>query len=52
MVGFMMRTAELVFLILEYAHNGELYKELGKKGHLNLTEKQAAPVILPISVCV
>ncbi|XLR07078.1 hypothetical protein S83_035016 [Arachis hypogaea] len=32
--------AERVFLILEYAHNGELYKELRKRGHL--TEMQAA----------
>ncbi|XLU41762.1 hypothetical protein S245_036576 [Arachis hypogaea] len=37
--------AERVFLILEYAHNGELYKELRKRGHL--TEMQAATVILP-----
>ena len=36
---------ERVFLILEYAHNGELYKELRKRGHL--TEKQAATVTLP-----
>lgn len=36
--------AERVFLILEYAHNGELYKELRKKGYLN--EKQAATVII------
>ena len=34
--------ADRVFLILEYAHKGELYKELRKKGHL--TEKQAATV--------
>ena len=33
---------ERVFLILEYAHGGELYKELRKKGHLS--EKQAATV--------
>lgn len=33
-----------VFLILEYAHNGELYKELSKRGHFS--EKQAATVIL------
>ncbi|KAG5053764.1 hypothetical protein GLYMA_03G021700v4 [Glycine max] len=32
--------SERVYLILEYAHNGELYKELSKKGHFN--EKQAA----------
>lgn len=36
--------SERVFLILEYAHNGELYKELSKRDHL--TEKQAATVIL------
>jgi aurora kinase len=36
--------AERVFLILEYAHNGELYKELRKRGHFS--EKQAATVIL------
>lgn len=35
---------ERVFLILEYAHNGELYKELRKRGHFS--EKQAAKVIL------
>ncbi|XP_028754888.1 serine/threonine-protein kinase Aurora-3-like [Neltuma alba] len=39
--------AERVFLILEYAHNGELYKELRKKGHL--TEKQAATYILSLT---
>lgn len=33
---------ERVFLILEYAHGGELYKELRKKGYLS--EKQAATV--------
>lgn len=33
-----------VFLILEYAHNGELYKELRKRGRFS--EKQAATVIL------
>ncbi|XP_061350555.1 serine/threonine-protein kinase Aurora-3-like [Gastrolobium bilobum] len=38
---------ERVFLILEYAHNGELYKELSKKGHL--TEKQAATYILSLT---
>lgn len=32
-----------VFLILEYAHNGELYRELRMKGHL--TENQAATVV-------
>ncbi|XP_029126302.1 serine/threonine-protein kinase Aurora-3 isoform X4 [Cajanus cajan] len=32
--------SERVFLILEYAHNGELYKELSKKGHFS--ENQAA----------
>jgi len=36
--------SERVFLILEYAHNGELYKELSKRGHFS--EKQAATVIL------
>ncbi|KAJ1398475.1 Serine/threonine-protein kinase, active site [Sesbania bispinosa] len=36
-----------VFLILEYAHNGELYRELRKKGHL--TEKQAATYILSLT---
>jgi aurora kinase, other len=40
--------AERVFLILEYAHNGELYKELRKKGHFS--EKQAATVILYLLV--
>ncbi|XP_027363062.1 serine/threonine-protein kinase Aurora-3-like [Abrus precatorius] len=39
--------AERVFLILEYAHNGELYKELRKKGHL--TEKQAATYMLSLT---
>lgn len=34
--------AERIFLILEYAHNGELYKVLRKEGRL--TEKQAATV--------
>lgn len=32
-----------VFLILEYAHKGEVYKEMRKKGHF--TEKEAATVI-------
>lgn len=35
--------ADRVFLILEYAHNGELYRELRMKGHL--TENQAATVV-------
>lgn len=35
--------AERIFLILEYAHRGELYRELRKSGHLS--EKQAATVI-------
>lgn len=39
--------SERVFLILEYAHNGELYKELSKKGHF--TEKQAATVCYVMS---
>ncbi|KAK7260279.1 hypothetical protein RIF29_26199 [Crotalaria pallida] len=39
--------AERVFLILEYAHNGELYKELSKRGHF--TEKQAATYILSLT---
>ncbi|KAJ1387690.1 Serine/threonine-protein kinase, active site [Sesbania bispinosa] len=39
--------ADRVFLILEYAHNGELYRELRKKGHL--TEKQAATYILSLT---
>ncbi|KAL6499349.1 Serine/threonine-protein kinase Aurora-3 [Orobanche hederae] len=34
--------AERIFLILEYAHGGELYRELRKSGHLS--EKQAATV--------
>lgn len=44
--------SERVYLILEYAHNGELYKELSKKGHFN--EKQAATVTLSYchSMCV
>ncbi|GAU25136.1 hypothetical protein TSUD_363060 [Trifolium subterraneum] len=39
--------AERVFLILEYAHNGELYKELRKRGHFS--EKQAATGRLKIA---
>ncbi|XP_057426945.1 serine/threonine-protein kinase Aurora-3-like isoform X2 [Lotus japonicus] len=39
--------ADRVFLILEYAHNGELYKELRKKGYLS--EKQAATYILSLT---
>lgn len=35
--------AERIFLILEYAHGGELYGELRKNGHLS--EKQSATVI-------
>lgn len=38
---------ERIFLILEYAFGGELYKELKKKGHLS--EKQAATVKIPNS---
>lgn len=38
---------ERVFLILEYAHGGELYGELRKKGHLS--EKQTATVRIPRS---
>ncbi|CAA2971170.1 serine threonine- kinase Aurora-3 [Olea europaea subsp. europaea] len=34
---------ERIFFILEYAHGGELYKELRKSGHLS--ERQAATVI-------
>lgn len=34
---------ERICLILEYAHRGELYRELRKTGHLS--EKQAATVI-------
>ena len=40
--------AERVFLILEYAHNGELYKELRKKNHLS--EKEAATVIITLTL--
>ncbi|XP_014512236.1 serine/threonine-protein kinase Aurora-3 isoform X1 [Vigna radiata var. radiata] len=36
-----------VFLILEYAHKGEVYKEMRKKGHF--TEKQAATYILSLT---
>ncbi|KAK7267648.1 hypothetical protein RIF29_20326 [Crotalaria pallida] len=39
--------ADRVFLILEYAHNGELYKELRKRGHLS--EKHAATYILSLT---
>lgn len=39
--------SERVFLILEYAHNGELYKELRKRGHL--PEKHAATYILSLT---
>ncbi|XP_020209102.1 serine/threonine-protein kinase Aurora-3 isoform X2 [Cajanus cajan] len=39
--------SERVFLILEYAHNGELYKELSKKGHFS--ENQAATYILSLT---
>lgn len=44
--------AERIFLILEYAHGGELYGTLRQSGHL--CEKQAATVILSLSfsVCV
>ncbi|KAE9619718.1 hypothetical protein Lal_00038116 [Lupinus albus] len=38
---------ERVFLILEYAHNGELYKELRKQGHLS--ENHAATYILSLT---
>ena len=34
---------ERIFLILEYAYGGELYKELRKNGYLS--EKQAAMVM-------
>ncbi|BAT96174.1 Serine/threonine-protein kinase [Vigna angularis] len=36
-----------IFLILEYAHKGEVYKEMRKKGHF--TEKQAATYILSLT---
>ncbi|XP_038902311.1 serine/threonine-protein kinase Aurora-3 isoform X2 [Benincasa hispida] len=39
--------AERIFLILEYAHRGELYRELRKNGHLD--EKQAATYILSLT---
>ncbi|BAT97783.1 hypothetical protein LR48_Vigan07g162500 [Vigna angularis] len=39
--------SENVFLILEYAHNGELYKELSRKGHFS--EQQAATYILSLT---
>lgn len=39
--------SERVFLILEYAHGGELYKEIKKHGYLS--ENQAAAVCM--SVC-
>ncbi|CAL5382814.1 unnamed protein product [Camellia sinensis] len=38
---------ERIYLILEYAHRGELYRELRKTGHL--TEKQAATGRLKIA---
>ncbi|XP_065864187.1 serine/threonine-protein kinase Aurora-3 [Euphorbia lathyris] len=38
---------ERIFLILEYAHRGELYRELKKKGYLS--EKQAATYISSLS---
>lgn len=40
--------AERIFLILEYAFGGELYKELYKNGCL--TENQAATVMTPIPI--
>ncbi|KAG6432380.1 hypothetical protein SASPL_103956 [Salvia splendens] len=39
---------ERIFMILEYAHGGELYRRLRKLGHL--TEKQAATVELLLSL--
>ncbi|KAI4368055.1 hypothetical protein MLD38_016662 [Melastoma candidum] len=39
--------ADRIFLILEYAHGGELYKELQKHGHL--TERQAATYIASLT---
>ncbi|KAL3649485.1 Serine/threonine-protein kinase Aurora-3 [Castilleja foliolosa] len=39
--------SERIFLILEYAHNGELYKELRKLGHFS--EKQAATYIASLT---
>ncbi|CAA0820808.1 Serine/threonine-protein kinase Aurora-3 [Striga hermonthica] len=38
---------ERIFLILEYAHGGELYRELRKSGHLS--EKQSATYISSLS---
>ncbi|XP_028117094.1 serine/threonine-protein kinase Aurora-3 isoform X2 [Camellia sinensis] len=38
---------ERIYLILEYAHRGELYRELRKTGHL--TEKQAATYIASLA---
>lgn len=37
---------ERIFMILEYAYGGELYRELRKKGRF--TEKQAATVLLTL----
>jgi len=42
--------SENVYLILEYALNGALYKELNRKGHFS--ERQAATVILSYCQCV
>lgn len=42
--------AERIFFVLEYAHGGELYKELHKSGHFD--EKQAATVICFRSVSI
>ncbi|KAL2514988.1 Serine/threonine-protein kinase Aurora-3 [Forsythia ovata] len=39
--------AERIFFILEYAHGGELYKELRKSGHLS--ERQAATYIASLT---
>ncbi|XWS32295.1 hypothetical protein CRYUN_Cryun23aG0147600 [Craigia yunnanensis] len=39
--------SERIFLILEYAYGGELYKELRKNGHLS--EKQAATYIASLT---
>lgn len=41
---------ERIFLILEYAHRGELYRELRK--HRRFTEQQAATVITFYHFCV
>lgn len=44
---------ERICLILEYAHRGELYRELRRTGYLS--EKQAATVIsssFPLCLCV